>query len=239
MGTFMDFINSLVTGKFDFAALGEFFRVTGENIKANADLMGLWETVLSATASFAFVIPIIGIAFGLIELIFGKKLVPVQRFLFCAVCGFFAGILYISPLINSMFPLPYYISGIVIAIVAAVLCKFIYFILLALAAGYSVYIVSINGLIPMLGDFTRGNWLIGLIAVAVAIILVFALRKYVEMLGTSVLGAFINSRIVATSYFDYRALEFLGGFGWLAELVVVAVIALIGFIIQIKTRKRY
>lgn len=235
----MEFINTFITGGFDFKALGEFFAMTFDSIKNHGDLMWTWNTILEATSSFAFVFPIVFIAFGLIEILFGKKVLPVVRFLFCVVSGYVAGVLYIAPLVNNMVELPSYIAGTVIAIVAAVLCKFLYFLLLAVAAGYSVYIVSINGMIPVVADITKGNWLVGVIAVGVAVILAFVLRKFIEMAGTSVLGAFIISKTVIANYFDYRTLDFLGEFGWIAEIVIVSLLALIGFIIQVKTRKRY
>ena len=233
------FLNSLITGKFDFAALGEFFISMNESIMANTDLMGIWDAIVGAVASIASFLPIIFIALGAIELLFGKKLIPLQRFLLCAGVGFVCGVLYISPLINGMFTLPSYISGIVIGLVAAVLCKFVYYVAYAAAAAYSVYIVSINGLIPFLADFTENNWMIGAIAAAVAVIVAFIFRKYIEMLGTALLGAYVISSTVIVNYYDYRTLEFIGDMGWVAELVVIGVVALIGFIVQIKTRKRY
>lgn len=238
-GKFGVFLESLLSGEFDFSALGQFFANINHSIMANSDLMGIWNAMLTATASITMVVPIIFIALGAIEWLFGKKLIPLQRFLLCAAVGYICGVLYISPLINGIFSLPSYISGAVVGLVAAVLCKFMYYVAYAGAAAYSVYIVSINGIIPFLSDFTEGNHMIALVAAAVAVIIAFILRKYIEMLGTAILGAFIISKAVNSNYFDYTALEFFGDMGWIAELAVIGAVGLIGFIIQIKTRRRY
>jgi hypothetical protein len=67
--------------------------------------------------------------------------------------------------------------------------------------------------------------------------LVFLLLKFIEMIGTSVLGAFLLTRVVITYFFDYRTL--LTNYAWILDLCIVAVIGLFGAIVQIKTRKRY
>jgi hypothetical protein len=58
------------------------------------------------------------------------------------VVGFCFGVHYVSPLINNIFNLPPYISGAVIALVAAVLSKFIYVAGYVFVAGYSGYLIA-------------------------------------------------------------------------------------------------
>jgi hypothetical protein len=123
--------------------------------------------------------------------------------------------------------------------VLAVLCKYIYFAVVAIAVGYSVYITCVN---PEILPFTtpvNGNHLISLVIALVAVLVVFLLLKYIEMIGTSVLAAFCISRIVIMHFVDYRAFAFLGNWGWVAELVLVAIVGILGSVVQIKTRKRY
>ena len=68
--------------------------------------------------------------------------------------------------------------------------------------------------------------------------LVFVLLKYVEILGTAVLGGYFSALCIKTMY-DFTALEFLQGYETVAYYVVIGFIALLGFIFQFKTRRRY
>ncbi len=233
-------LSSIAGAKYDFDILGNIAGRIFGNMAANETIAGIWEAILSAISPFAAFVPFALIILALIEVFFGKKLINLQKFLACVVVGFCFGVHYVSPLINNIFNLPPYISGAVIALVAAVLCKFIYVAGYVFAAGYSGYLIAYSGAyIPFLSSVTKGNLIISLaIALAfVAVALIF--RKYIEMFGTAALGGYFISKTIIANFFDYRTLEFLGEVGWIAELVLILVIAIVGFIVQYKTRTRY
>ena len=234
-----EFFNSVINGTFDFKAIGEVLKGFFANVMANPGVSTAWGAARAFLRSLGVIFPIILLVLSAIELFFGKKLMSIQRFLLCAAAGYGIGVVIISPMINNVFPLPDYVSGAVIAIVMAVLCKYIYFAAVAVAVGYSAYIACINPAVIPVALPTHGNLIISLVVAAVAILVVFLLLKYVEMLGTSVLGAFCITRIVIIHFFDYRTLAFLANFAWIVDIALIALIALIGFIVQIKTRKRY
>ncbi len=233
-------LSRIAGAKYDFKTLGDIFNRIFGNMAANDTVEKIWGAILSAVASFAALIPIALIVLALIETFFGKKLINIQKFLACAIVGFCFGVQYVSPLINNIFALPPYISGAVIALVAAVLSKFIYVSGYIFAAGYVGYHIAYSGAyIAFLASVTKDNLIISLaVALAfVAVALIF--RKYIEMLGTSLLGGYFISKIIIANFVDYRALSFMGNAGWVAELALILVVGIVGFIVQYKTRTRY
>ena len=141
-------------------------------------------------------------------------------------------------LINNIFALPSFVSGIVVAIVAGVLSKALYYVLVVAGSAYVAYMVAFTGkYIPQVASFTQGNMVVSLAVAVVAVVLVLLLLKYIEMAGTAFLGAFYISEWVVGNYFDYTTV--IPFDAALVKLIAVAVVALIGFIVQVKTRTRY
>ena len=232
-----DFFNSVITGAFNFEAIGAAIKGFVDSTFASPTLSGLWAKAMEFFASIGIIFPLVLLGLSLIELFFGKKLIGLQRFLLCAVAGYGVGVVFVSPLINKVFALPDYVSGAVVALVLAVLCKFVYFVAVAVASGYSAYLVIMTGMIPFI-PFT-GNKLVSAGIAAAVVLIVFLLLKYVEMAGTSFLGAFFIARIVTTFFYDYRTIGFIQNYAAIVDIVLIAIVALVGFIVQVKTRKRY
>lgn len=233
------FFASIADGSFNFYAIGDFFNGYIARFQASEELMNMWNGLVGFLSKLGAALPIVLFALCAVEIFLGKKLIQIQRFLVCIAAGYCVGVLTISPLINQAFLLPNYISGIVIAIVAAVLSKYIYFVALALAAGYSVFLICFTNACVPFALPTAGNMVVSIIVAAVIVFLMFLLLKYVEMAGTAILGGYLATRVVIASYYDYRTLSFLVGREWIAELVLVGLLAIFGFIVQYKTRARY
>jgi hypothetical protein len=237
MEVILAFFTSVINAAFDFQALGEFFGNLVAQFTGNADIAGIWDTVMGFIAPYATIVPIVVIALFAIVLFFGKKLLPVLRFLAFVIVGYGAGVIFVSPLINNIFALPSFVSGIVVAIVAGVLSKVLYYVLVVAGAAYVAYMVAFTGFVPQVASFTQGNMVVSLVVAVVAVVLVLLLLKYIEMAGTAFLGAFYISEWVIGNYFDYTAV--IPFDAALVKLIAVAVVALIGFIVQVKTRTRY
>lgn len=240
MEAFLNFCDSVSKAKFDFNAIGAFFAARAAEIFGNAELAAILNSILSVLNPLGIAVPITLMVIGVVLVLFGRKLMSVQRFIVFFALGYCVGVQYVSPLINNVLVLPNYISGIVIALVAAVLCKYLYFLLLGVSVAYSVYFICFTAfLFSFLGGLTAGNAIVSLIVAAAFVVLVFLLRKYIEMIGTSALGALLISRSFALGIYDYRALGFLGDKGWIAELVIIGLFTLVGAIFQFKHRQRY
>lgn len=229
-------INPTITFDEIFAAIGAFFMT----FITDPGVLGLWDGFASAIGVVLPYMPFILLAFYLVVTFFGKKLFSLLRFLTFFVAGYALGVLLLAPQVLAMMPaIPDWAIGVAAGLIAAILSKFLYFITIVVAVGYSVYMAIFQGLIfPEVMSFATGNALISLGFAAVAVILVLVLRKYIEMLATATLGAWGIATLIPT-WWNYNELEFLVGQEWLGTLIVTAVIALVGFVVQFKTRSRY
>ena len=93
------------------------------------------------------------------------------------------------------------------------------------------------GMIPVVSAYTYQNLMFSAVAALVVVIITLILRNHVEMLGTAAVGAYILVRVVDKYYFDFATVGVASE--TIVKLAAVAVITLIGFIVQFKTRKRY
>ncbi len=178
------------------------------------------------------------ILFGVVALT-GKRIFGFIRCTAFVIAGFLVGIYTLSPIILEVIPaLPTWVIGLVTGVVSGVLSKVMYYISIVLVSGYSAYILCVRGIIPGISSFTSGNWLVGLICAAIVIAAVIILLKYIEMAGTAMLGGFGMASIIR-GWYDYTTLELFVGREWLGVLTLTLIIALVGFIVQWRTRERY
>ena len=239
MNAFLNFFDSVSKGAFDFKAIGDFFTSRFAEIGASPELAQFWSTIMNLLNPVMAILPFVLMALSAVELLFGKKTLPFQRFLLFTAMGYVVGVVYVSPIINNVLTLPNYVSGVVIAVVAGVLSKYLYFATLGVAAWYTVYFVSFTGFIGPLAGLTLSNGPIGFIAATVVTVLVFVFRKYIEMIGTSFLGGLFISKCFAWGIYDYTKIPSLGPNGYILGLVAIGILGIVGSIFQIKHRKRY
>jgi hypothetical protein len=232
---FLNFFNDLKAGKFGYGALKDAVVDFNDTVASHAD-MGM---IMDMIKSFATFIPYIMMAAMLLMAFFGKKLLPVTKFVSFFAIGFGLGVYFIQPLVEDIVSIPAWISGLVVGILAAIICRFLYVIFFAVAVFYGVYTACYAGLGETLANFAFDKALIFMAVAAVAVILAFILRRFVEMLYTSALGGYVLAGLIAANLYDYTTLSFLSGIEWVGTLVVTVVIALLGFVVQVKTRKRY
>ena len=237
--TFVEFFELVKNASFGFSEIGN--AVTDLYYKIWADynitelLNGMWWH-LRFVKPF---VPVILLVLYAAVACLGKRAFGVIRFSAFFVCGLILGVYSLSPIVLEVLPeLPTWVIGIIAGIVAGVLSKLLYFAAIAVISGYSTYILCYQGLIPGLSSVTKENWLVGVICGAIVIAAVFLLLKYVEMAGTSMLGGFGMATVIR-GWYDYTTIEMFVGREWLGVLIMTLAFAIIGFIIQFKTRERY
>lgn len=210
------------------------------NLAADANIVGLWELFLGLIEPYMVYVPFVLIALCLLPALLGKRIFSFLRFLAFFGAGFILSVHLLTPLIEPFIPgLPAWVVGIITGLVAAVLSKFLYYIGYAVFAGYAVYIIIYKGMIlPEVMTFATGNMYVSLAFAAGAIILAFLLRKYIEMMGTSLLGAWGIAETVRL-WWNYPALDAFVGIEFIPVLVATLALGIIFFIIQFVTRVRY
>lgn len=240
------FFKSVADGSFDFSSCRSFFADFLAALKETEAISTPFSRLTGLLEPIATLLPFLLLALALLELLFGKKLLGIQKFVACFLVGYAVGSVYVAPLLAQTLTLPLYLPGLVVGILAAVLFKYIYYAAVAVAAGYSVYILCYRGIPSDLlrgaeGEFAAGKMVVALIVAAVAVVLVFVLRKYIEMLGTSLLGGFFIAQVVIFYFYDFTTLITINGqpYTWLARLLASAILAIPGFIFQFRTRRRY
>ncbi len=230
---------NIKNGTFKWSSFTELYTSQSDAFKAEADIAPIWDKITGWLEVVAPYMAYILLAVGLIVALFGKKLLPIAKFLGFFLIGFGAGVLYLSPVVDKVWAIPSWIVGLVIGVIAAVFCKIFYYLLVALVSGYAMYSVCYTaGVLPAVTKFTEGNLLYSLIAAAVVILIVLLLLKWVEMLGTAFLGGYLFTVSLNTAV-NFMGLDFIQNFKTIVFWVIVGIVALVGFIVQVKTRKRY
>ena len=193
------------------------------------DALGLTELL----SSFAAIMPFAFMAVMLLFVFLGKKLLPYIKFVSVLCLGIGVGVYYVHPILPESLSIPAIVSGLVIGIIAAVFYRLIYIFIFAGAAFYGVFAACNHCLADVLASM--GDLTVIYVGVAlVAVVLAFILRKYAEMLGTAMIGA----RVIAINL-----VAMLGGVAlgpdWVLPLILTAIVTFVGFLVQVKTRKRY
>ncbi len=231
---FLEFIECVIEARFGFEYIWQLLVNLYYSVTKNPDISFIWDGLMSAVAPIIKFLPYCIMAFGLFVCLFGKKVGGVLKFALFFLVGFSAGIYYLVPLMPSEIPIAPWVVGLVVGIVAAVAYKFLFVATCSVGVLYSVYRLCYYGFF-ISGDpvFTTGKALTSLAVAAIVLILVLILFKYVEMLLFSVFGSWVFMTAFTYAVYDIAAAS------WVAEFVVLIVIALIGFLVQVRTRRRY
>ena len=192
-----------------------------------------------------FVVPVVVAVLALIVACSGKKILNALKFLVCAGAAFVAGYQYLYPVVEKYLaqvsiPEPRLILAGVLALVAAILCKILYPIAFAGACGYAAYallpLAAVK--VPQLAVVTEHILIVAIVVGVIALIF----RGLIEMLGTAVAGGYaftlsLESLLLAILAVADKVYE--NAFTLVTVLLITAVIALIGFVKQVKNRHRF
>jgi MFS family permease len=238
--SFAEFFNCVKEARFNFSVIGEAIASLYYDITQNPDISAIWNGIMNAIqGSYQAVMTLFVIGCILVAL-FGKKIIGILKFLFFLVVGFALGTHLLTPLFPANVQIPGWIMGLVVGIISAVLARFLYLILYTVSIGYGTYILVYNGFqMQSNATYTAGKALACLIVALIVVVAAIIFKKYVEMAGTAMLGGWCASLIFTKCIYNYVALPFLTGIEWLGILIPTLIIAVIGVIVQVKTRRRY
>ncbi len=199
---------------------------------------------------------IILIALGLVVLFFGKKILALEKILFFFGIGFFAGFQILTPMVAGLIklevtPILQVVGGCVVGLIALLLFKVLYFLCVVAVFGGGAFAATVFVAFPKIEALAAAaeatpnlDYIVGGAVALVAILIGFWLLKFFEMLATSIVGAVVVVAGVKKIYnfsqlINLGVLSVAGFYLGVTTLVVIAVLALIGWIVQIKTRRLY
>lgn len=238
----------LIYAKFDFAAIGEWFTAQYDTVVNSAGVKTVLDTITGYLDQFGpLLVSVLLLALSLVQVFFGKKLLGFQKFLACFAIGYACGVSFLGDQVKTMINvIEPWMTGLAVGLVAALLCTLVYFLAYVLAAGYSTYLILMGGyyLPADITSFTKDNWVVSLCVAAGVVVIALLLRKWIEILGTAFLGGWcaylsIEALLVATTGNGFSGIEFLASYTTIVMWVIIGIFALLGFAVQIKTRRRY
>ena len=166
-------------------------------------------------------LPFLFMLLALLEAFLGTKIIKFQKLLLGFAVGFSIGTFYIAPVVSNIVPLDHFVIGLAFGIVLAFFRSPLYFVTLASAITCFFYYHCVNLL--HFGKF----WALLVAAVIVVLVFIFLL-KWVELVGTSLLGGWLFS----------LALSLVIGYPERSADVIIAIIAILvaagGLALQIR-----
>lgn len=232
----MAIVNSLMNATITITGILNYLKDMVAKALADTAVAGIFSTVkglLNPVWAYRYILLMV---LALVVALFGKRMFGLLKFFGGFEAGFVVGVVFLAPKLTF---LPSYVIGAVIGLVVALLMKFLYYVLLVGGVGYGMYYIAFAApVLPVVFNFTKGNLLFSAVAAVVAVVLVLVLRKWLEMLGTAAAGAYMLTYAL-TFVYDVRTIGFLANYGDIPLYVIMGLVTLVGFVIQVKTRKKY
>ncbi len=238
----ISFFEIVKNGTYGFESMLAFFTELWTAAFANEHIVSVNSWFSGILAPVLPYVSYFFIALWAVVWLFGKRLFGFFRFLALFLVGFVLGIYYLATPVLTHFPaVPGWVVGLVVGLALGALGKILYYPIYAVVAGYGSYLLCISGMIlPEI----KGNYIVGLIVAVVALVLLLVIHNFVERFGTAFLGAYFMLFIVVKGIFDFTVpvlalLTFIpAGFEWTVLVGSAFILAIPGFIVQQKMKKR-
>ena len=221
----MDLLTSIFKGEFDLAALRSL-------------LSGIWGAHSATVVSFLSSTPvaIALIAIGFVSLLYGRRFIGPARFIVCAAGGFAPGVVVVSPLVNQLFPIAGMYPGFVLALLCAVLAKYLYYAFVYSGIAVLTFILIFPSTSLPIPLPTNGNHILTAVVIVVLIVVAIVTRRDIDRIVTAVAGATFIA-YGAKKIFDYTV--FAPEYKDFIILGLILALTIFGFDYQFKRRKRY
>ena len=240
MANVVEFFYSVREARFNLRMLWEWVVSTFNSMTETPDIQGVWNGLMTFVApiytSFIWIL----VVACLLSAFFGRKIMGAVRFCVFFIIGFFAGIYFLAPILPAKIGIPAVVAGLVIALIAAILSKFLYTLVYVFFFGYGAYstLLSLLLLNPT-AAYSNTKAILCLAVSVVVVILALVFRKYIEMALTSFFGALGAAVLVDANVYKFTALSLFGANARFALIIVAGVVALLALFVQVKTRRLY
>ena len=220
--TFFGFIRA----EYGFAEIFGWLSDKHSQLFSSSAAHSLWDMVTGALP--AVWLGVLILLLSLVQVFFGRKLLKVENTLFFAYVGFLLG----EYVLTSIVPLQIlpWILGIIIGIMLAIAAKDLYYIMYGFVGVYVPFCILYGGhyLPESISAITMGNLIIGLAVSAIIGFLFFLIRRSVECIFTSAIGAvgFLAALNILLGEFFGIAIE------GLVSIIVIAVFTIVGAVVQ-------
>lgn len=227
----------LFHGDVTFKQVGEIISSMFSELLGHENFADIGAVISSLTEKLALPTFAVLAVLSLIFALRGRKLMPHAKFIGFFFVGFIFGAAYVEPLLfgaSTAVILPPIVGG-VIGFVAALLSKPLYLVLYIVSFAYSSYMIFMGGqLLPeSIVGFTRDNMIIALFAVCITVVLVFLLRKPIEIIGTAVLGGYLFSLCIDKILYAAFGIERIAA----VSIILMVIVAVFGAYRQFKDKK--
>lgn len=238
--SFGEFFTCVKEARFTFDVIKDWLVSVFVSIKGNDDIALIWDNLMHWIYSARVLLVSILIVACLVVAFFGKKIIGVIKFCAFFVTGFAVGTHYLAPLLPSEIDIPSWIIGIVVALIAAVLYRFLYIILYCVTVGYGAYVFAYYGFfVKNDASFSGGRATACLVVALVLLVIALIFRKYIEMIVTAFLGSWCAVLLFRYHICKFEKLSLFSGHFWIAIMIPTIVLTAVSAVVQIKTRRRY
>ena len=238
--SFVEFFNTVKSAEFSFYGIRDWIVSIYESIVENPDIVNIWNFITEKFNTYLVPISILLTLLGLVVCFYGQKITGIVKFIIFFIIGFAVGVHFLFPIIPDTVGLKSWVIGIVVAIVAAVLYKYLYYALISVAVGYSVYRICFTGFfIKATAEYTAGKGFISLLVALGCVAVVLAFNKWTERILTAFFGGYISALALNRGILHFTALPIFAGSEWVGILILTVALGADGFAFQIKHRELY
>jgi len=237
---FSEFFTCVKEARFTFDVVKDWLVSVFLSVRENPDIAVIWDSLMHWIYSARVLLITILIVLCLGVAFFGRKIIGVIKFCFFFVVGFVVGTHYLAPLLPDEIDIPAWIIGVVIALIAAVLYRFLYIILYTVTIGYGAYVFAYYGFFSKSeAAFSNGRATACIIVALVFLVIALIFRKYVEMVLTAFLGSWCAVLLFRYHICKFEKLAMFSGHFWVAIMIPTIVLTAVTAVVQIKARRRY
>ena len=203
-------------------------------VSSNSIVLSAWNGLISSSPFICANLSIIFLVGALLVAFYGQKFASVIKFVSVFTVSFCLSACYVSVPFSILADLPEWVAPLVIAVLCTAFGDYLFKVLAIAAAALPAYVLIMNPFYPI--PFIGGNQVVAVLAAIVSLIVCFIYRRYLGRAGYALLGGFLAAQAIR-NFYDYTT--FLPTLGkWLPYVVAIA-IAIVGYIHQHKTRRRF
>ena len=229
-----DIIGNIASGNVNFESLTGWTDSIYDMVSSNSIVLTAWNNFVASSPFISTNISLILLAGALLVAFYGQKFASAIKFIMVYTVSFCLAACYISVPLAILADLPEWVAPLIVATLVTAFGDWLFNLLAGAAAALPVYVLIMNPFYPI--PFIGGNQVVAVLAAIVSLIVCYVYRRYLGRAGYALLGGFLTAQAIR-NFYDYTT--FLPTLGKFLPYVVAIAIAIVGYIHQHKTRRRF